>query len=369
MQIRRTISVLPYRPTILRVALLALALAGLSCTVPPPQQDRSSMFSSDGYGAIDRLALISSSESRAITPENPTGEPGQGARATTGTGASASRELGVGWKVSPAIVVKAHSTALLADIAGPGSISHMWMTALGNLRMLTLRGYWDDSAKPAIESPFGYFFAAGVDGPCSISSLAVCVNPKFACNCYWPMPFRKHAKITLENVSGEDITLYYQIDYALTEVSPAAAYFHALYRHADPIGAGGIYTILDNVEGRGQYVGTYLTWEPRSEGWWGEGEVKFYVDSDQQYPTYCGTGLEDYFCGSYDFENPAGDHYQPFCTPYSGLIQVIPSDLIYKTGQRFGMFRWHIPDPISFEHSLEVTIQALAARGFSRHAA
>jgi hypothetical protein len=121
------------------------------------------------------------------------------------------------------------------------------------------------------------------------------------------------------------------------------------------------------VHGPGQYVGTYLTWEPRAKGWWGEGEVKFFIDGDQANPTICGTGTEDYFGGSYDFDDPAGKRYQTFTTPYSGLAQVIPPDVIYQPGQRLGMYRWHIPDPIRFEKNLKVTIQALGWQSGGRY--
>ena len=319
------------------------------------------------YGTMDSLAMMSAARSRAITAENPTGEPGRAAMGTEGTGKNASRELGVGWKVSPSIVIKANTTATLADVTGPGTITHIWMTVGGDAKPLVLRMFWDGQSAASVDCPFGYFFACGLDGPCAIGSLAVCVNPKSGYNCYWPMPFRQVAKITLENSGEKDITLYYQIDYTLADVPAGAAQFHAQYRHADPVGPDGIYTILDGVRGRGQYVGTYLTFEPRSPGWWGEGEVKFYIDGDQANPTICGTGTEDYFCGSYDFETPGGKQYQTFSSPYSGLAQVVPPDVIYKADQRFGMYRWHITDPIRFEEKLKVTIQALGWQSQGRY--
>ena len=118
------------------------------------------------------------------------------------------------------------------------------------------------------------------------------------------MPFRKKAKITLENLDDKDMTLYYQINYTLTDVPEDAAYFHAQFRRvAQAARRRAIYTILDGVQGQGQYVGTYLAWEVHSPGWWGEGEIKFFLDGDKEFPTICGTGTEDYFCGSYNFEN------------------------------------------------------------------
>ena len=153
--------------------------------------------------------------------------------------------------------------------------------------------------------------------------------------------------------------LYYQINYALTDVPADAACFHAQFRRVPKLPAKSVYTILDGVKGQGHYVGTYLAWEVRSPGWWGEGEIKFFLDGDQEFPTICGTGTEDYFCGSYNFENRQTKLYQPFSTPYTGLAQVLPPEMAYRVGQRFGLYRWHIPDPVRFQKDLRVTIQAL----------
>ena len=316
--------------------------------------------SANSAGPLDALSLVTAAKSRQASPENPTGEPGRGATATEGTGKGPATELGVGWKVSPSIVVQPHATAVLADVAGSGSITHFWITGSGEWQAAMLRAYWDGASDPSISSPIGMFFASGLGQPCTINSLAVCVTPKVSCNCYWRMPFRRSARLTCENVSAKPVTLYYQVDYELADVPPAAAYFCAQCRRADPVGPGGVYTILDGVRGRGQYVGTYLTWETRSGGWWGEGEVKFFIDGDgRDTPTICGTGTEDYFGGSYDFEDPTGHRYQTFSTPYAGLAQVIPPEVIYKAGQRFGMYRWHLADPVRFDRDLRVTIQAL----------
>jgi len=173
------------------------------------------------------------------------------------------------------------------------------------------------------------------------------------------MPFRKSAKITMENLDEKEMTLYYQINYTLTDVPESMGYFHAQYRRESPLKTKGLFTILDGVQGRGLFVGTYLAWEVHSPGWWGEGEIKFFMDGDKEFPTICGTGTEDYFCGSYNFENRETKKYQTFSTPYTGLAQVLPPEEIYKVGQRFGLYRWHITDPIRFEQDLKVTIQAL----------
>ena len=288
--------------------------------------------------------------------------------ATEGTGKGAARELGRGWKISPSVRIKARTTFTLADINGAGAIQQIWMTPapLEKARLFILRFFWDGETEPSVEVPVGDFFASGWGTYCQLSSLPVCVNPHNGLNCYWTMPFRKKAKITLENLDDRDMTLYYQVNYTLTDVPLDAAYFHAQFRRIARLPAKSVYTVLDGVRGRGQYVGTYLAWESHSPGWWGEGEMKFYFDGDKEFPTICGTGTEDYFCGSYDFrgEDP---HYQTFSTPYSGLVQVLPPDGFHKPGQRFGLYRWHIADPVRFQTDFRATIHALGWKEGDRY--
>ena len=313
---------------------------------------------------IDRM---SDARTYSISPENPTGEKGQGGRAKEGTGAYASRELGQGWKVSPSINVKAGQTITLADIDGSGQIEHIWMPPTGNWRLSILRMYWDGETDPSVEVPVGDFFAMGWNKYAPISSLAICVNPGSAFNSYWPMPFRKKARITLENLDDKPMDVYYQIDYAKGTLPTDAAYFHAQFRRVNPVPYKQVYTILDGIEGKGQYVGTYLAWGVHNNGWWGEGEIKFYLDGDTDFPTINGTGTEDYFNGSYGFENQVTHQYEPFTSPYSGLAQVIKPDGLYESQQRFGLYRWHIPDPIRFDHDLRATIQDLGWQSGDRY--
>lgn len=347
------------------LAALTLALsAPVAQTAQPPF---------NGIGVhIGNLYQLSPARSRSISPENFTGEKGKGGMAVDGPAKNAARDLGPGWKISPFVRIAPDTTFTLADIQGPGCIQHIWITPapLDRTRFMILRFYWDDETQPSVEVPLGDFFACGWARYCQINSLAVCVNPGSAFNCYWPMPFRKRARVTLENLNDSPITIYYQIDYILTDVPDDAAYFHAQFRREDPLREPGLYTILDGVEGRGHYVGTYLAWEVHSTGWWGEGEIKFYLDGDRDFPTICGTGTEDYFCGSYNFDTvgPDGKHrYTEFSGPYTGLPQVIRPDGLYDSQQRFGLYRWHIPDPIRFEKDIRVTIQALGWRSGGRY--
>jgi len=326
----------------------------------------------NGLGVdLGNLARLSTAQSRSISPENFTGEPGQGGRATEGTGAAAARDLGSGWKISPSVRIEPGATFKLADIEGMGAIQQIWLTPTGSWRHLILRANWDDHPHPSIHCPLGDFFGMGWGEYDPLSSQAICVNPGSGFNSYWEMPFRTRALITLENVSEETVTVYYQINYVLTEVEPDRSYFHAHFRRSNPLPYGEVFTILE-ATGRGHYVGTYMAWGSNNRGWWGEGEAKFYIDDDEEYPTICTTGTEDYFCGSYCFlgkpDEPGGKPaYEAFSTAFAGLHQVIKPSGRFGSQQRFGMYRWHIPDPIRFSNRLKVTMQALGWRSARRY--
>ena len=335
------------------------------------QSDKGKTFNGLGLG-LGNLSRLSKAQTRSISPENFTGEKGKAAMSTDGPALSAARDLGQGWKISPYVRVPAGETFVMADVKGEGAIQQIWLTPAGTWRLAILRIYWDGETEPSVECPVGDFFGCGWGQYAQISSLPVCVNPGSAFNCYWEMPFRKGFKMTIENIGAKprpgeaattnQFTVYYQINYTLTEVPADAAYFHAQFRRVNPLPFKDVYTIVDGIKGWGHYVGTYMAWGVHNNGWWGEGEIKFFMDGDSQFPTIAGTGTEDYFCGSYDFDAKAPDgsiQYHEFSTPYSGLPQVIRGDGHYQVQQRFGLYRWHIMDPIRFEKDLKVTIQAL----------
>lgn len=330
-------------------------------------------FNGIGSG-MGNLFRLSDAKTRSISPENFTGEKGKGGMADSkneernvANARHAARDLGQGWKVNPFIIINPEETFTLAEIDESGCIQHIWMTPTGNWRYSILRIYWDDEKEPSVECPVGDFFGMGWGEYAHLNSLAVCVNPGSAFNCYWQMPFRKKCKITMENLADTPMRLYYQIDYCLTEVPEDAGYFHAQFRRTNPVPYKDVYTIVDGIKGKGHYVGTYMAWQVNNNRWWGEGEIKFFMDGDKQFPTICGTGTEDYFCGSYNFDR--GGKYIEFSTPYAGLHQVIRPDGTYRANQRFGMYRWHITDPIRFEKDLKVTIQDLGWRADGRYLA
>lgn len=327
------------------------------------------------HPALSNLSRLSDAKTRSISPENFTGEKGKGGMASVkdagkrnvANAANEARDLGTGWKVNPFIIINPNETFTIAEMEGPGAIQHIWMTPTGNWQFSIIRFYWDDEKTPSVEAPIGAFFGMGWNEYAHLNSLAVTVNPGSAFNCFWKMPFRKKCKITVENINNKDpMRLYYQVDYALAEVGDDEAYFHAQYRRANP-NSGSLYTIVDGIKGKGQYVGTYMGVGVNNNGWWGEGEIKFFMDGDKEYPTINGTGTEDYFLGSYNFENQKTHQYQEFTTAYSGLHQVIRPDGVYKSQQRFGMYRWHIVDPIRFDKDMKVTIQDLGWRHGGRY--
>ena len=356
---------------------ILILLAAVSLVVSA--QEKPKGFDGLGMG-LSSLSRLSKAVTRSISPENFTGEKGKAGMSIDGPAMSSARDLGQGWKISPYVRVPAGETFVMADVKGEGAIQQIWLTPAGTWRFAILRIYWDGETEPSVECPVGDFFACGWGQYAQISSLPVCVNPGSAFNCYWEMPFRKGFKMTIENIGAKprpgeaaninQFTVYYQVNYTLTDVPDDAAYFHAQFRRTNPLPYKTDYTILDGVKGWGHYVGTYMAWGVHNNGWWGEGELKFFMDGDSKFPTIAYTGTEDYFCGSYDFDAKAPDgtiQYHEFTTPYAGLPQVIRGDGHYQVMQRFGLYRWHIMDPDRFEKDLKVTIQALGWRSGGRY--
>lgn len=313
-------------------------------------------------GENKMLYEIKNLQSRAGTGENQRGEKGRGGMARGGRKGCPS--------ISP---LRAGKTYTLLDAEGSGMVRRIWFTFPPNdpmaMRCIILRIYWDGQEQPSVEVPMGDFFGLPHGVNRDLQSEYIQVNAGTAYNCWIPMPFRKHARITVENDGEHDIAhLFYEVDYTLgDEIPEDAGYFHAQFRRQNPCPMHSDYTLLETT-GKGVYLGTVLGVRSLyTESWWGEGEMKFYLDGDTDYPTICGTGTEDYFCGSYNFENPQTHQYQTFTTPYSGLCQVIRPDGVYASQTRFGLYRWHIADPVYFAEERRVTIQALGWRSGGRY--
>ena len=298
-------------------------------------------------------------ESRSLSAENPTGERGKGALEDP-RGEGPARELGPGWKVRPCLDLKPGETVAVMDTEGPGIIRHMWFTFdCAFYRQVIIRVYWDGQGIPSIEAPLGDFLCNSWNKRQEILALPINVNPKGGMNIFFPMPFRKHARITVTNDSPRPLPgFFYTINYTLEKVEQDALYFHAQWRRANPLTAGTDYLMADGIKGRGQYVGTFMSWQQNNAGWWGEGEIKMFMDSDGKSPTICGTGTEDYFGGAWGFGR------QSYSAPFFGFQQVEgQSETI---GCRMTLYRFHVMDPVFFRKDLKITMQALGWRSESR---
>ena len=333
---------------------------------------------------LDLLTTVKAAESRSISNENRTGEKGGAAkdfpeRDEKGNFKGPARDLGQGWKCHPSDVIKPGETFVMADIDGPGCINHIWLTLTGRYRSAILRVYYDGQENPSIEVPLADFFASAyttLKDFAPIDSIPVSVHPGNAFNCYWKMPFKEKVLMTLENRDEEDFVLYYQVDYELRDIPQDTCYLHAQFRRTPVVQKGEVHTLLDGVEGEGHYVGTYMAWQMNNNIWWGEGELKFYLDDDAKpensdgeliggshgFPTICFTGTEDYFLGSYNFEDQKEHRYREYTTAYAGVPHIVRPDGLYSANLRFSMYRWHIQDPIYFKKNIKVTCQALGWR-------
>lgn len=328
---------------------------------------------------LEGIEKLKKNKSRSINPENPTGAAGQGGMEGS--------DLGPSRKGRPLISLKSGETATLAEIEGPGIIRHIWMTitdatVYGSfvLRDVVLRMYWDEEEMPSVEVPIGDFFCNGFGTRCDLNSMPIVVNPSGAMNCYFPMPFRKKARITVTNEHEGDIdAFFYTINYTIEDkVDADTAYFHTQWRREKYTQEAKDYTLVSNIKGKGHYVGTYLALTALERYWWGEGEFKFYIDEDDKYPTICGTGTEDYFGGAWAFHKKHKDgvtRSSTYNTPFLGYAFQSTED---HTRDHFpvkdsipthgfgrdalpmhGLYRWHLPDPIRFEKKLTVTLQQI----------
>ncbi|MBQ4320920.1 MAG: DUF2961 domain-containing protein [Oscillospiraceae bacterium] len=329
---------------------------------------------------LKHLSHITDGITHLITAENVYGKKGVGGMAEIGklqddvaklgqpacTGdmeTHAARELGTGWKVRPCIQIPKATTVPILDLTMSGCITHIWVTMDEQpLQDLIFRFYWDEETEPSVEVPAGDFFCLPFRKSLKITSIPITVNPQRGCNCYMPMPFRKHARITVENRNPQkEHTLFYAISVEERDIAPEEAYFHAQFRRQNPT-TGDDYVIVDGIKGRGQYIGTAIGWQQNTEGWWGEGEVKMFMDGDTDYATYVGTGTEDYFCGAWGF-------FDNFSAPFSGYqdtTALLEKRETNRVGNRHAMYRFHVTDPIRFREDLKVTIQVLGWRSESR---
>lgn len=320
------------RSNIARLSAIILAASSLMfCT---PKTDKVS-------GNNSLYDLGTGVQSRSISFENPTGEPGKGGQEAS--------NLGVGRKGFPAKGIEAGETVTLCDISGSGSINHIWMTGgfkdnTEALRSMVVRAYWENQEHPSIECPLGDFMGNAHAKINSYQSAVHSTGINAALNIWLPMPFNEHAKMTLTNEGEKTITLFYQVDYTINEQRPREfGRLHVCFRRENPTELKEDFEILPKRTGSGRFVGTVLGIRTLEGNWWGEGEIKIFMDGDTEFPTICGTGSEDYVCLSY------GMQQTPFM--YHGCS--------WNQEGFVSMYRWHLPDPIYWYDECRITIQQI----------
>lgn len=296
-----------------------------------------------GTGGVDLVAepyrLDTGLVSRSISFENPTGAPGEGGKAAS--------KLGPGRKGSPMRNVKPGQTVPLCDIGGSGTIRHIWLTTRpipANLRSLVIRAWWDGQAHPSIEAPVGDFFGFAHGKVMPYASAVHSVGEKAGMNFWLPMPFRTRARITLTNEGEKAVPVFYQIDYTIRDVHRSdVGRLHALFRRENPTTLKQDFELLPQRTQKGRFIGSVMGIRATHANWWGEGEIKVYMDGDEALPTLCGTGSEDYVGLSW------GIQQTPF--PYNGCS--------LNEKQFVSMYRWHLPDPIQWQKECRITIQQI----------
>jgi hypothetical protein len=289
----------------------------------------------------DLFRMQENVQSRCFNFENHTGTKGDGGNENKGGKGHAFERLRPGER------------KILFDLQGCGIINRIWFT-LGEqnpkvLRSLKIEMYWDNAKTPAVQAPFGDFFC-DILGKTSSFENYFFSNPQArSFNCYAQMPFRKAAKIVLVNESADTFDMFYDIDFVLTEPHDASVmYFHAWWNRVPATELGKDYIIMPAVQGKGRYLGAHIglvTNPVYTNTWWGEGEVKIYLDGDNEYPTIVGTGSEDYPGSGYGLGT--FKHLYQGCLVADG-----------KKGE-YGFYRYHIVDPIFFHKNCKVTMQQI----------
>lgn len=296
----------------------------------------------------------------AFSAENPTGTRGGGSKGADCT------------KLRPCIAVRPGETAVLLETDGPGMIQHIWLTGYVGHSFI-LRIYWEGNEHPSVEAPVSAFFGCAYDENFEdingnypiLNSAKILVAPGRGLNCYWEMPFLKHCKITVENRGSEEQTLYYMITGCRRELPENTGYFHASYRQEHPVRKGRSYTVIDQIQGKGQFVGLTLAAGMNGNNTcWVEGEARMYIDDDV-YPSIHYTGTEDYFGGSYGFGNDIClNRYHTYSGLYAGMFAILGDNRAFYNGQqRFLLYRLHTADPIHFEKGFRMTLDNLGWTG------
>jgi hypothetical protein len=280
-------------------------------------------------------------DSRSISFENPTGAAGQGGRSAS--------NLGPGRKGAPAREIKPGETIQIGDIHGPGTIRHIWMTTSSEpmvQRACVIRAYWEGQKHPSIESPIGDLFGFSHGKIVSFQSAAHSCGPTGGRNLWLPMPFTKRARFTFSNEGNKPVTLFYQLTYTLNDKHPRnVGRLHVLFRRENPTVVKKDFELLPQRIQKGRFIGSVIGIRNlHPDQWWGEGEIKVYRDGDREWPTIVGTGSEDYVGLAWGIQQAA--------FLYNGC------NLNEKNF--VSMYRWHLPDPITWQREGRITIQQIA---------
>lgn len=334
-----------------------------------------------GYAQLhnELFDLNTQLESRSISFENPTGEPGSGGKAVN-------EHIGPGRKGRAYKVITANETVVLSDIKQAGTIRHIWMTGeflnhewlkdksidrLKLLRNIVIRAYWDNQEYASIECPLGDFMGLAHSKVTSYQSAVHSVGEEAALNIWLPMPFSKSAKITLTNESFLNFALFYQIDYTINDKhSEDVGRLHVLFRRENPTTIKKDFELLPMRKGKGVFVGAVVGVRTLRDDWWGEGEIKFYLDSDTDYPTICGTGSEDWVGLSYGIQETTFQYHgcnlnfksektSEFNDKKTGEVKEFNTEYI-------SMYRWHLLDPVFWKEDCRITIQQIGCCYYER---
>ena len=321
--------------TLLYLTVVSLLLTAASC------QSAGRVSGNKGDIISEPYVLDTGLVSRSICFENPTGAPGQGGKAAS--------NLGAGRKGAPSITLNAGKDVELCDIEGPGMIRHIWMTTSNNplnLRSLVIRAWWDGQKHPSIECPIGDFMGFAHGRVLPYFSAVHSLGKNAGMNIWLPMPFAKRARITLTNEGKENVPLFYQVDYTVKDAHPSdVGRLHVLFQRENPTTERQDFELLPQRTGKGRYVGALIGIRNLHTGqWWGEGEIKIYLDGDKKFATIVGTGSEDYVGLSYGMQQ----------TPY------LYNGCNLNENNFVSMYRWHLPDPIYWQKEARITIQQIA---------
>ncbi len=329
-----------------------------AATMASPAKDSPTSQALPAGDVMDPTYIDPRLDSRSVSFENPTGARSGGGR------------TGRGRKDHPSHIFEPGEKVVLANLEGPGTLRHIWMTCDNwqpeVLRALRFEVFYDGLAEPSISVPMFDFFGLPHGRRAEYYSALVSVNEGRGFNSYIPMPFGRSVRVEFTNESARHVTLFYQIDYTLEpSIAQNPSYLHVSFRRENPTTLREDFVIAQGLKGPGRFLGCAVGIRVIEKGpWYGEGEVKIYRDGDRDFPTICGTGLEDYVGSAWGL----GRHYGDYCGAPINIPPPSPdaTPLAPQSPDFVSFYRWHLPDPVMFAHELRVTIQQIGAAFFAQ---